>query len=497
MTTAATACGGATDEDGHGADDGSSVAMTAAPQSSSIEAASSHSSQASSDSTAVRRSERAKTNVDRWRPRTERDARRPAELSSSRKKRKTQRRQRSHPDDGEGDIASAMLSMDVGSMDGQLADGDSAALSAKLREGYERQQSVALDSLSRESILSLRQQVLEEAGDRLPSILGQITSLISTSTWLKMVGYYLRAVLAYRLKSTSQNCYKRLARDTLGIKSPADIAAYPALYELVQHHYPDLASAGIEAWLENPIFSADITWTEWKCYLTKRGRPIIDAALQQFKASLDPFQDWMQLGWIEIYDDEKLGGQGVRALRDIHMPTSRAKQAQRDLEASISVLAADLHCAGPECVLDKDATRDVDPTYLVQLDRQRVFNAAHHWFGRINHLPDRLCNLRLTSSGKVVQIRPIAAGEALTFDYDVDYWVYQLSGMELSEWSVGSTIVSSRGAVDLFSRMHHGVCDYTDLLRRDWVQRPPAVWTELDRECWMANLAEYLEDRGL
>ena len=31
----------------------------------------------------------------------------------------------------------------------------------------------------------------------------------------------------------------------------------------------------------------------------------------------------MALGWVEIYDDEKLGGQGVRALRDIHMPASK------------------------------------------------------------------------------------------------------------------------------------------------------------------------------
>jgi hypothetical protein len=390
-----------------------------------------------------------------------------------------------------------MRSIEVDSMDDQPADGavEVTTLVTKLREGCDGRQSIALGSLAKDSILSLRQHVLEAAGDRLPLISGQITSLISTATSLKMVGYYLRAILAYRLKHRSQNCYKRLARDTLGIKSPADIAAYPALYELVQYHYPDFASAGIEVWLENPIFSADITWTEWKRYLTKQGRAIIDAALQQFKASLDPFRDWMQLGWVEIYDE--LGGQGVRALRDIHMPTSRAKQAQRDLEASISVVAADLHCAGPECVLDKNATREVDPTYLVQLDQQRVFDASHHWVGKVHHLPDRLCNLRLTSSGKVVQIRPIAAGDALTFDYDVDYWVFQLSGMELADWLVSSSVQSNRGALDLFRRMHDRVLDYTSLLSCDWVKRRPAVWSELEKESWLGDLAEYLEDRGL
>jgi hypothetical protein len=306
----------------------------------------------------------------------------------------------------------------------------------------------------------------------------------------------ITTILAHRLKRTSQNCYKRLARDTLGIKSPADIAAYPALYELVQRHYPDLASSGIDAWLLNPIFSADVTWSEWKRYLTKQGRSIVDAALQQFKAAVGPYQDWMQLGWIEIYDDVKLGGQGVRALRHIHMPTSRAKDAQRDLEASIAVVAADLHCSSsPECVLDKSGTRELDPTYLVQLDRQRVFDASHHWLGKINHLPDRLCNLRLTSSGKLVQIKPIAAGDALTFDYDVDYWVYQLSGMELADWLVSDSVQSNRGTLDLFRQMHDSVLDYTSLLSCDWVKRRPVVWSELERESWMGDLAEYLEAR--
>ncbi len=244
--------------------------------------------------------------------------------------------------------------------------------------------------------------------------------------------------------------------------------------------------------MENPIFTADITWTEWKRYLTKQGRPIIDAALQQFQAATAPFQDWMQLGWVEIYDDDKLG-QGVRALRDIHMPTSKAKEAQRDVAASISVVAADLHCAGPECVLDKDAAREADATYLVQLDRQRVFDARHHWMGKINHLPDRLCNLKLTSTGKLVQIKPIAAGEALTFDYGAEYWVYQLSGLELSKWLSSSSVQSNRGVVDLFRRDAQRRAGLHGSTRLRLGKRRPAAWSELERETWMGNLVEHME----
>ena len=264
--------------------------------------------------------------------------------------------------------------------------------------------------------------------------------------------------------------------------------------DLDQQHYPNVGSVPVEAWLENPIFTADMTWSEWKRYLTKPGRPIIDAALQQFKASVAPFQDWMQLGWVEVYDDDK-HGQGVRALRDICMPATKGKEAQRDVAASVSMVAADLHSAGTVFVLDKDAARDADAMYLVQLDKQRVFDVRHHWMGKINHLPSRLCNIKLTSAGKLVQTRKIAAGEALTFDYGVDYWLYQLSELESSEWSAGSSITSSRGTVDLFERMHHGLLDYTKLLRRVWVQHRPAKWTKLDREGWMAHLTEHLEKR--
>ena len=466
--------------------------------------------QASDIFTAVRKSERSKTNVERWCPPAQhaafdRAAESAPPSSSHPRKHKAKRRRRSRRDDDdrEQSISSDVMSVEVETADDETGGDDDdavevAALVAKLREGYDKRTSVSLDALCKESVLSLRQHVLDEAADRgvAPTIAGQITALITTSTSLKMVGYYLRAILAHRLKTTSQKCYRRLARDTLGLKSPADIAAYPALFEFVQHHYPGMATATVEAWLENPIITADLTWTEWKRYLTKQGRVTIDAALQRFKAATAPFQDWMQLGWVEIYDDEKLG-QGVRALRDIHLPTSKAKEAQRDVTASISVVAADLHWAGPECVLDKDAAREADPMYLVQFDKQRVFDARHHWMGKINHLPDRLCNLKLTSTGKLVQTREIAVGEALTFEYGVDYWVYQLSGLELSDCLVSNSAQSNRGTLDVFRRMHDSVLDYTALLSCDWVRRRPVVRSELEREMWIEHLTEYLRERVL
>ena len=450
--------------------------------------------QAPDISTAVRKSERSKTNVDRWTPVRAGECTSP---SLSRKERTIKRRRRAHhDDDGKQSSSSDQQSMEVESSDDDGDEDDAvevAALAAKLREGYDKRQSVTLDSLSKESVLSLRQQVLDDAGDRVESaVSSQITSLITTSTSLKMVGYYLRAILAHRLKANARNCYKRLARETLDIKSPTDIAAYPALYDFVQHNYPNLGAATVEAWLENPIFTADMTWTEWKRYLTKPGRPIIDAALQQFKAPTAPFQDWMELGWVEVCDDEKLGGQGVRALRDIHMPKSKTKQAQRDLQASVSVVAADLHCAGPEFVKVKDPALQVDPEYLIQMDKERVFDARHHWIGKINHLPMSYCNLKATGNGKLVQVKPIAAGEALTWDYGMDYWVYQVTRLDASEWLSAASSVCQRSRSALFVRMHESVLDYSQLLQQKWARSLSSASSAVDREGLLLELEDFL-----
>ena len=452
----------------------------------------------SASSSTQRRSERPKAAINRWNPSTHSDAHQDsvrhgsARSCSSRKKRGT-KRWRHHPaEHHDNDASFGEMSMEIDSVDDDGNTMEVAALVANLRKGYDKRQSVALDSLSKESILSLRRQVLQAEGTDGRTVSVQINALVSTSSSLKMIGYYFRAIMVHRLKETSQS-YQQLARDTLCIKSTADIAAYSALFDFIQHHYPTLAISGIDTWLTNPAFLADITWTEWKHYLSKQGRSIIDAALQQFHAQTAPFQDWMQLGWVEIYDDDKLNEQGVRALRDIQLPTSKAKHAQRDVAASISVVAADLHCADPELVCAKDAIEDIDSAYLLQLDEQRVFDARHHWIGKINHLPMPRCNLKLTGNGKLVQIKPIAAGDSLTFDYGSDYWVYRVTGLDVSQWLLEGGTDCQRGRMDLFTRMHESVLDYSRLLRERWARSLSLSLTAVEREGILVELEDYLD----
>ena len=72
-----------------------------------------------------------------------------------------------------------------------------------------------------------------------------------------MLGYYFRAVLAVRVKTTHRASFTEAARRLLGIKSTADIAAYPAFYAFVQQHCPSIAHArgdvDVEAWLKDGV----------------------------------------------------------------------------------------------------------------------------------------------------------------------------------------------------------------------------------------------------
>lgn len=143
----------------------------------------------------------------------------------------------------------------------------------KLTEAHERREkALDVETMSKQAVLQLGRDIfgdgshLSEDNDALVyrQCTNRIDLLISTSSAMRMVGYYLRAVLAARLKRNHKTKYVRSARKLLGLKSSADITAYPAFYSFVQEHCPSVASGmmDLEAWLQEPIFLADIGWAE-------------------------------------------------------------------------------------------------------------------------------------------------------------------------------------------------------------------------------------------
>ena len=103
-----------------------------------------------------------------------------------------------------------------------------------------------------------------------------------------------------------------------------------------------------------------------------------------------------------------------------------------------------------------------------------------------------LCILKLTGNGKLVQRRPIAAGEALTFDYGMHWWAYRVTGVPWNEWMTTGSMSRRKGSADLFTRMHESVLDYTPFLNREWDKRLREARSELEREQVLMELWEYV-----
>ena len=240
------------------------------------------------------------------------------------------------------------------------------------------------------------------------------------------------------------------------------------------------------SWLNESIFVADISWTDWRRYLGKPNRWIIDTAVERFRASLLPAQDWMQRGWVELYDDSTLG-RGVRAVCGI--PLHARKQRRLSTTEDLSV-AADLS----QFPQPQQSGNEV-PWYRLEWSGGRQhLDAQQLWVGCINHLPMPHCNLKLTANGHLVQTKAITAGDALTFDYGVEWWAHRLTGVTWTDWMAGSASCR-KGTTELFYRMHEKVLDYTMLLSRRWDVRLSGATSQLDREAVMMELWELLDER--
>ena len=384
-----------------------------------------------------------------------------------------------------------------------------AALVMKFEEAYANRNDTNLEWTSREAVLNLGRDVLGNLLSVVPidsasyqQCANKLDHLIATSAATRMLGYYLKGALAAKLKQSHRNQYTRTARTLLQIKSSADITACPAFYEFVQQHCSTTTTTGggmidIEALLREPIFLADIGWSEWRRYLGKQHCWMICAAIKQFKASLEPVEDWMQRGWVEEYLDDRLG-KGVRAKCDIPLPSIKERRQPCGnavvADLNIFVQAQKLVALdGPQQPQTDDnrlsSSSSLASCYRFEWNRgKQVLNAEKLWVGRINHLPGKHCNLRLSSNGKLMQVKPIKTGEALTFDYTMQYWVERVTGITWKQWMAAGAVKSRKGSADLFERMHRTVLDYTSLLSQHWNERFAKAKTELDKEMVMMDL---------
>jgi hypothetical protein len=361
-----------------------------------------------------------------------------------------------------------------------------AALTERIRAGHQQFLSVSAVSvdfsLSNEALSSLLlalSGIMKEetsSGDALAGMRScsmDINLLVQKSQVFKMFGYFFRAVIAFQLRRRFGNKkYGAKLREVLGVKGAADTAAYPAFYCVIEKYYPEAVSLNsLESLLRIPLFAADMSWHEWRDLLTKNQIHIIHAAMERFLESIAPFKDWLDRELVEVFDHPQYG-KGVKALKDI--PLERP-----------SAIAADFATL-PE-------RKEGQGSEYIMTVKGKELDCSEHWIGKLNHRPHSKCNMKTNSEGKLIQIESIAKGEELFIDYGVEFWVYQVTGIDWDTWMDASTLERD-GLKKIFGEMLEEIEDYRDLLAMKISAKLSNRCTALDKEDAIYSITEYVRN---
>lgn len=161
----------------------------------------------------------------------------------------------------------------------------------KLKDGYHKHmKSICLESLHVEELTKINQMMLKQQfADTTATeyIIPKITSIIKTSKALDMVARYFRSVIAVNIKKQYPKQYKKQFSMKLQI-SHTDAGTYVNLYHFIHEHYRDPhIYEDIHNLVKIPLFYAAITWHEWRQYLSKTHRPLLERALQLFNQYIE------------------------------------------------------------------------------------------------------------------------------------------------------------------------------------------------------------------
>jgi hypothetical protein len=165
--------------------------------------------------------------------------------------------------------------------------------------------------------------------------------------------------------------------------------------------------------------------------------------------------DWYDAGLVEISYHSRLGGQIIAA------KTIDTSQLTPLCGLDIVKAGQFLH----QAPAGKNEGSREDVSYLVESLNGIVYDLQPTWMGLLNHAPPGLANMY--TFGTIFTPYPnqiIRKRTPLTWDYGVHYWVYQLTGIEYSQWN--------RDALLVFCEMHQRVVDYTVLLRAQLWNNP-------------------------
>jgi len=101
---------------------------------------------------------------------------------------------------------------------------------------------------------------------------------------------------------------------------------------------------------------------------------------------------------------------------------------------------------------------------------QNSLSTIDNWIGKMNHASPKSEKLNvLIQNGIIWLTKSIKKDEFLYVDYGLDYWVFQITGLDYSEeWPMGLTQNQKTEMENLFLDMHYEVDNYTELLKLNY-----------------------------
>ena len=121
------------------------------------------------------------------------------------------------------------------------------------------------------------------------TVSARVDGHIVTSQSSKMLGYFLRSVLAKKVKQHYPLNYQKACQTLLGLKNNSYITAYPNFYDVIQKRWPNaVKSEDYEQLMSLPILRADISWRDWLRVLRTSKLRLLDTAL-------DELQEWLSI----------------------------------------------------------------------------------------------------------------------------------------------------------------------------------------------------------
>jgi hypothetical protein len=116
--------------------------------------------------------------------------------------------------------------------------------------------------------------------------------------------------------------------------------------------------------------------------------------------------------------------------------------------------------------------------FVVTDSKKVLYDLRNSWIGQLNHAPNTAPEQNVSAFlDGVIQDRAIERGEELRWDYGIEYWIFQLTGVDRVEWSDID--------LGLFREMHERVVDYDALLAMK-------IYQYSDREDMVTAVQMYL-----